>query len=513
MKKIRRALLSVSDKTGLVGFAQGLAARGVELVSTSGTAQALRDAGLAVTLVEDVTGAAEMLDGRVKTLHPAVHGAVLARRDVAEDMAALEGRGIAPIDLVVVNLYPFQRMAVRRDISEGELLEFIDVGGPALLRAAAKNFASVGVVCNPERYGFVLDEIAEGNGSLSLATRRELAAEAFMHTAAYDVAVANWFAEDQVHPERLFLDLAKRIDLPYGENPHQRAAYYVERGARRHVLSMVHQHGGKGITFNNIADLSAARSLLAEFTLPACVIVKHGNPCGVALAAGVQEAYEKALACDPTAAFGGIVAVNRPVAIALAERLAEHFVELVFAPGYDDEALGLLRQKQNLRVLETRERRRVNPGERDLRRVMGGILVQDYDYESEDREMMAVVSQRTPSEREWGDLSFAWRVAKHVKSNAIVLARDLQTVGIGAGQMSRVDAVRLAVEKAAVPLDGASLASDAFFPFADGPEVAFAAGVTSVIQPGGARRDAEVVGAADAAGAAMVLTGRRHFSH
>ncbi len=513
MKKIRRALLSVSDKTGLVSFAQGLARRDIELVSTSGTAEVLREAGLEVRRVEDLTGAAEMLGGRVKTLHPAVHGAVLARRDDPEDMSTLADRGIDPIDLVVVNLYPFERLANRRDVSEEELIEQIDIGGPSLLRAAAKNFDSVTVVANPERYGFVLDELAEGNGGVSAGTRRELAAEAFAHCAGYDVAIANWFAEDHVFPERLFVELVKRIELPYGENPHQRGAYYVERGARRHVLSMVHQHGGRALSFNNIADVSAGRDLAREFTLPACVVVKHGNPAGVALAATVAEAFERALACDPTSAYGGVVVLNRVVTPALAELLAAQFLEAVFAPGYDAEALGLLRGRENLRILESRERRRSNPGERDLRRVMGGVLVQDPDTESEDREMMTVASERTPTEREWGDLSFAWRVAKHVRSNAIVVARDLQTVGIGAGQMSRVDAVRLALEKAQLPTEGAMLASDAFFPFADGPEAALEAGVIGIIQPGGAKRDDEVVAAANRRGAAMVMTGRRHFSH
>ena len=514
MKTIRRALISVSDKTGLVSFAQGLARRDIELVATSGTAQPLVEAGLGVTLVEDLTGAAEMLGGRVKTLHPSVHGALLARQDVPADMATLSERGIEPFDLVVVNLYPFQRMAARRDVGEDELLEFIDIGGPTMLRAAAKNYRSVAVVCNPERYGFVLDELADGRGGLSLGTRRELAGEAFAQCAGYDVAIANWFAEDQVFPERLFGEYVRRMELPYGENPHQRGAYYVERGARRHVLSMVHQHGGKAITFNNLADLSAARDIVREFTLPACVIVKHKNPCGVALAASVAEAYDNAYACDPLSAFGGVVAFNRPVSVALAERLSEQFVELVFAPGYDEHAVEVLRRtKPNLRILETRERRRTNPGERDLRRIMGGVLVQDPDTESEDRDMMTVVSQRSPSEREWGDLSFAWRVAKHVRSNAVVIAKDLQMRGIGTGQMSRVDSVRLAVTKAQLPIDGAALASDAFFPFADGPQAALEAGVAGIIQPGGSRRDDEVVAAADAAEAVMVVTGRRHFSH
>ncbi len=513
MTEIRRALLSVSDKTGLVPFAKGLAARGVELVASAGTAAALQEAGLKVTLVDDVTGAAEMLGGRVKTLHPSIHGGILARRDVPEDVAALRERDIRPIDLVVVNLYPFQRLAMRRGVPEAELVEHIDVGGPAMLRAAAKNFAHVAVVVSPERYGFVLDELGEGDGSLSLGTRRELAAEAFAHSASYEIAIANWFMDADAFPDRLFAEFTREQALPYGENPHQRAAYYAERGARRHVLSMVHQHAGRPLSFNNIADLSAGRELLREFSLPGCVIIKHQNPCGVALAGNVHEAYQKALAGDPVSAFGGVVTVNRPVTRELAEVLAEQFIELLFAPGYEDGAVDILRGRQNLRILENRERRRANPGERGLQRVMGGILVQDLDSESEDREMMTVATSRTPTEREWGDLIFAWRVAKHVRSNAIVIARDLQTLGVGAGQMSRVDAVRIAVDKALVPLNGSALASDAFFPFPDGPQIALDAGVSTVIQPGGAKRDDEVIAAAERAGAVMVMTGRRHFSH
>ncbi len=513
MREIRRALISVSDKTGLVPFAKAVQARGIDIVSTSGTAQVLREAGVDVTLIEDLTRSAEMLGGRVKTLHPAVHGGILARRHDEEDMASLQDRGIEPIDLVVVNLYPFQRLAARRDVDEVELLESIDIGGPALLRAAAKNFRDVTVVCDPDRYGFLLSELDDNGGALSITTRRELASEAFAHTAGYDLAIANWFTDATDFPERLFVELIRHTELPYGENPHQRAAYYAERGARRHVLSMVHQHAGKGVTFNNIADISAGRDILREFTLPTCVIIKHTNPCGVAMGARIEEAYAKALACDPESAFGGVVVLNRPVSQALAESLAEHFVEVLFAPAYEDGAIEVLARKPNVRILESRERRRANPGERHHRRVLGGMLVQDYDSESEDRDMMNVVTQRTPTEREWGDLTFAWRVAKHVGSNAIVVARDLATVGIGAGQMSRVDAVRIALAKARVPVDGAALASDAFFPFADGPELALEAGVRAFIQPGGAKRDDEVTVAVDEARATMVFTGRRHFRH
>jgi phosphoribosylaminoimidazolecarboxamide formyltransferase/IMP cyclohydrolase len=513
VNQIRRALVSVSDKTGLVPFVNALAARGVEIVSTSGTASALREGGVEVTLVEDLTGAAEMLGGRVKTLHPSIHGGILARRHEDADMESLRSSGIEPIDLVIVNLYPFQRLAARRDVDENELIENIDIGGPAMLRAAAKNFRDVAVVCDPERYGFVLSELDDNGLTLSLPTRRELASEAFAHTAGYDATVANWFTEAVDFPERLFVEMVKHTELPYGENPHQRAAFYSERGARRHVLSMVHQHGGRGVTFNNIADISSGRDIAREFTLPACVIIKHTNPCGVAMGARIEDAFASAFACDPQSAFGAVIILNRPVSVALAETLAENFVEVIFAPAYDDGAVDVLARKPNLRILESRERRRSNPGERDLRRVLGGMLVQDYDSESEDRDMMTVVTQRTPSEREWGDLTFAWRVAKHVGSNAIVIAKDLATVGIGAGQMSRVDAVRIALSKAQQSVEGASLASDAFFPFDDGPKLAVEAGVRSFIQPGGAKRDDDVITAVDRHGASMVFTGRRHFHH
>ena len=511
--QLKRALLSVTDKTGIVDFARGLADHGVELISTSGTAAALRAAGLEVTMVEDLTGYPEMLGGRVRTLHPAVHAGILARRSVRADVEALHALSIRPIDLVCVNLYPFTQLAARRGVAQEELIENIDIGGPTLLRAAAKSHDDVVVVCSPERYGFLLDEIRM-TGAVSDRTRRELAGEAFAHTASYDIAVANWFAEEQeVFPDKIFLEYVKQLDLPYGENPHQRAAYYADRSARRHVLSMSVQHQGKALSFNNVADLSAGRELLREFSVPGCVVIKHTNPCGVALAASGEQAFERAWAADDTSAFGSVVVLNRTVTAALAAKIAERFVEVVFAPGFEPAALETLAAKPALRVLEDRERRRANPGERDYHRVMGGLLVQDLDSESEERDLMTVATERTPSEREWGDLLFAWRVCKHVKSNAIVIAKDLQTVGIGAGQMSRVDAVRIALEKARLPVEGAVLASDAFFPFADGPEAALQAGVRSIIQPGGSKRDDEVIEAVETAGATMVFTGRRHFRH
>ena len=452
---VKRALISVSDKTGLLELAHGLVELGVELIATSGTAAYLDEHGLESTRVEDLTGVAEMLGGRVKTLHPSVHGALLARRDDAGDQASLAEHGIEPIDLVIVNLYPFRHVAARRESSEGDVVEAIDIGGPAMVRAAAKNFAAVAVLVDPERYGFVLDELRESAGDLSLDTRRELAAEAFAHTAGYDIAIANWFSDTESFPERQLGELVKVTDLAYGENPHQRAAYYMEAGARRHLLSMVTQHGGKQLSFNNLLDLDAATRLVQEFTVPACVIVKHGNPCGCALAATPEEAYRKALAADPASAFGGVVAVNRPLSRELAALVAEQFVEVLHAPGYGEGAVDLLREKlRNLRLLESDERRRPTPGERDAHRVLGGMLIQDRDTESEDRDTMEVVAGAVPTEREWGDLLFAWRVVKHVRSNAIVIARDTATVGIGAGQMSRIDSTRLALGKALSPVAG-----------------------------------------------------------
>jgi phosphoribosylaminoimidazolecarboxamide formyltransferase/IMP cyclohydrolase len=371
----------------------------------------------------------------------------------------------------------------------------------------------VGIVTSPGQYDEVLDELAANDGELSPRLRRQLAGAAYGHTARYDAMIAGWLnAEQGDFPDTLMLAFDKQFDVSYGENPHQRGAYYAERG-RMHLLSRVEKLHGKDLSFNNLYDLEAARALLAEFSLPACVIVKHNNPCGVAVAENVRVAYERARDCDPVSAYGGVIVVNRPVDPELGELLAGTFVEVLLAPDYDEAALAALTRKPNTRIMLNRERRRGNPGERDFRRVAGGVLVQDRDAESEERETMSVVTKRTPTEAEWGDLLFAWRVAKHVKSNAIVLARDLTSVGIGAGQMSRVDSVRLSLEKAQFPVEGTVLASDAFFPFADGPEAAVKAGVTAIIQPGGSIRDDEVFAAADAADVAMVVTGRRHFKH
>jgi phosphoribosylaminoimidazolecarboxamide formyltransferase / IMP cyclohydrolase len=512
---VRRALISVFDKTGLDEFAAGLVELGVELVASGGTAAYISELGLDVTPVDELTDVPELLGGRVKTLHPRIHAAILARRDHDDDLATLGEHGIEPFDLVCVNLYPFAQVAAQKDVREEDAVEMIDVGGPAMLRAAAKNFVHVAPVCSIARYGPLLDEIRLDEG-LSEETRRELAAEAFAHTAAYEASISAWFADRETFPPRLILSLEKDRDLPYGENPHQRAAYYAEVGARRHLLSRVEQLSGKELSFNNLADLDAARAVLREFELPACVIVKHANPCGVGVSSDAEDAYAKAHSGDPVSAYGGVVAVNRRVDPPLASRLAEQFVEVLIAPGYTADAVEILKQKPSTRILEDRERRRASVGERDYRRVAGGVLAQDADMEVDDRERMEVVAGQAPDEAGWGDLLFAWRVCKHVLSNAIVLAKDLRTIGIGAGQMSRVDAVRIALEKATehgYSLEGAALASDAFFPFPDGPKLALEAGVDTIVQPGGSKRDEDVIAAVEAAGAAMVFTRRRHFRH
>jgi phosphoribosylaminoimidazolecarboxamide formyltransferase/IMP cyclohydrolase len=514
--RVRRALLSVSDKRGVVDFARGLAELGVEMVSTGGTARELEGAGLEVRGIEDFTGFPEIMGGRVKTLHPKLYAGLLARRDDPEHLRQAAENRIEFVDLVCVNLYPFERTAGRFGASEDEVIEDIDIGGPAMIRATAKNHAFTVVVVRPESYDAVLEELRESDGMLSLPTREWLAAEAFSYTARYDTAISRWFAEKTEEFPQLHLRAFEKVtELPYGENPHQRAAYYAQVGARAHVLSQVRQHHGKQISFNNILDLDAARTLLRDLgDDPACVIVKHNNPCGAAVGPGLLSAYSAAFACDPVSAFGGVIAVNRPVDPETAKALSEQFVEVLFAPGYEDGALDILAAKPDVRLLEDQERRIPLLGEKDMRQVTGGLLVQDRDIVGEGREQMDVVTSKEPTEEEWADLVFAWRVCRHVRSNAIVLARGGATVGIGAGQMSRVDSVRLAVEKSRQPdLHGAVLASDAFFPFADGPQLAIEAGVGAIVQPGGSRRDGEVIEAAEAAGIAMVVTGRRHFRH
>ncbi len=523
---VRRALLSVSDKTGLVPFARRLAAKGVELLSTGGTHKAQAEAGLPVVQVGQWTQAPEILGGRVKTLHPRVHGGILYRRGLAADEADVRARDIPPIDLVVVNLYPF-REAVAAGKPFAECVEEIDIGGPAMVRSAAKNSAHVGVVVDPADYERVAREI-ETAGSLSEETRFHLMRKAFAHTAAYDGAIAEYLtsraapqAEPAHFPGTLAAVYAKAHDLRYGENPHQAGAVYrAAREPEEPTVAFAEVLQGKELSYNNLLDLEAALAAAKEFEETACVIIKHNTPCGVALGATAAEAFARARACDPVSAFGGIVALNRPVDAAAAKELADLFLECVVAPGYDAPAREALGQKKNLRLLaaprlsQPRASWRRRPEEaREIRSIVGGLLVMDRDLGSIRREDCRVMTRRAPTEKEWKDLLFAWKVVKHVKSNAIVFAAGDRTVAIGGGQTSRVESVKTAVMKAQLPLPGSAVGSDAFFPFKDGVEEIARAGATAVIQPGGSVRDPEVVAAADAAGLAMVATGMRHFRH
>jgi phosphoribosylaminoimidazolecarboxamide formyltransferase/IMP cyclohydrolase len=523
LRPVRRALLSVHDKTGLVPFARTLAARGVVLISTGGTARALGEAGLAVVEVAGLTGFPEMLDGRVKTLHPAIHGGLLARRDRTDHLAAIQRHGIEPIDLLVSNLYPFAA-TVARGAGFDECIENIDVGGPAMIRAAAKNFEGVAVVTDPAEYEAVLAELAAHDGATSLRLRQRLMALAFARTAAYDVAIAEWLGarSDEVFPETLGIAARLKQRLRYGENPHQQAAFYVG-GAPRPGVATAEQIQGKELSYNNLNDTDAAFELVAEFDAPAVAIIKHANPCGVAVGADLAQAYAKALACDPVSAYGGIVAVNRPLDAAAAELIGKLFAEVVIAPKVEPDARHALKRKSQLRILVTGGMPDPAAAGVTLRSVAGGYLLQARDNGRIGTSDLKTVTKRAPSQRELEDLLFAFRVAKHVKSNAIVYAKAGATVGIGAGQMSRVDSSRIAAWKAAEagkaaglaesPAKGSVVASDAFFPFADGLLAAVEAGATAVIQPGGSIRDDEVIAAADQAGVAMAFTGLRHFRH
>ncbi|HEY5193877.1 MAG TPA: bifunctional phosphoribosylaminoimidazolecarboxamide formyltransferase/IMP cyclohydrolase [Solirubrobacteraceae bacterium] len=535
--RVRRALLSVSDKTGVVDFARGLVELGMEIVSTGGTARALADAGVPVRAIEDFTGFPEMMDGRVKTLHPRLYAGLLAVRNEEEHLKAAAEHEIEQVDLVCVNLYPFEQTVARGDASAGEIVENIDIGGPTMIRAAAKNSAFAAVVVDPADYEGVLGELSESEGRLSLATRQRLAAVAFACTARYDAAISRWFAARTYEgfPPRWASSYEKVMDLRYGENPHQRAAFYSEAGAPTHLLAGVEQLHGKELSFNNLLDLSSARELVEDFAEAACAIVKHNNPCGCAIGQNGQEAYERAFACDPASAYGGVIAVNRRVDLACAQALSKQFIEVLLAPGFDADALEVLKEKKNVRLLElvgwpappAATDTDGSPagavdgaptfGGVEQKPVIGGVLVQTRDIVSETREQMSVMGAKAPEETQWDDLLFAWKVCRHVRSNAIVIAAGGATIGIGAGQMSRVDAVNIAIEKARAfqpdLLAGSSLASDAFFPFADGPQLAIDAGVTAIVQPGGSVRDEEVVVATDASNVAMVATGVRHFRH
>ena len=519
MSKVRRALLSVSDKSGIVELARALAALGVELVSTGGTAKLLRKEGIAASEVSSYTGFPEMLDGRVKTLHPKIHAGLLARRDDPAHVAALQGAGIGTIDLLVVNLYPFQATVADPECRFEDAIENIDIGGPAMLRSAAKNHAGVAVVVDPADYARVLDEIRSG-GEVSAATRFELAAKVFAHTAAYDGAIANYLSSldaerrRREYPAVLNLQLRKIEDLRYGENPHQSAAFYRDGRATPGGIAGYRQVQGKELSYNNIADADAAWECVKSFTDPACVIVKHANPCGAAVAETLAEAYAKAFKTDPVSAFGGILAFNRALDAQTAEALAAQFAEVVIAPRVEAEAQKVFSRKENLRVLEVPLAHGAQA--HDYKRVGGGLLVQTSDSRALDPKDFKLVTRAAPSEAQRSDLVFAWCVAKYVKSNAIVFCRDRMTLGVGAGQMSRVDSVRIAAMKAAsagLSLESSVVASDAFFPFRDGLDALAEAGAAAVIQPGGSVRDAEVIAAADERGIAMIFTGVRHFRH
>ena len=519
MRKVKRALISVSDKSGVVDLARGLAALGVEILSTGGTAKLLLKEGLAVTEVSAYTGFAEMLDGRVKTLHPKIHAGLLARRDEAAHMAALQQAGIGTIDLLVVNLYPFAATVADPDCRFEDAIENIDIGGPAMLRSAAKNHGSVAALVDPADYARVLQEIRQ-QGEVGEATRFGLAAKVFAHTAAYDGAIANYLTSLDEHRRRLdyaeilTLQFCKIDDLRYGENPHQRAAFYRDVHPAPGGIAQYRQLQGKELSYNNIADADAAWECVKSFAEPACVIVKHANPCGVAIDQTLLGAYEKALRCDPVSAFGGILAFNRALDRASAEAIGKQFAEVIIAPRVEAEAQKAFAAKENLRVLEVPLSHEVQA--HDFKRVGGGLLVQASDARLLNEKDLRVVTRNKPSEAQQRDLLFAWRVAKFVKSNAIVFCRDGATLGVGAGQMSRLDSVRVAALKARdarLDLQGAAAASDAFFPFRDGLDALADAGAAAVIQPGGSVRDAEVIAAADERGIAMLFTGMRHFRH
>ena len=518
MSRIQRAILSVTDKTGLPDFARKLASMGIELISTGGTAKLLRDLGVPVKDISELTGFPELLDGRVKTLHPKVHGGILHRRENASHRSAVREHGIEPIDMVVVNLYAFEKTAAKPEVHLEELIENIDIGGPSMIRSAAKNFQDVAVVTAPADYDAVAEEMSTHAGELSQATKWRLAQKAFATTAAYDSAIASTLERVSVngrfelHPPEAFpanlrLSFRKIMDLRYGENPHQRAAMYSDGSANG--VANAQQLQGKELSYNNIVDLEAAWDLAQEFEEPACAIIKHTNPCGTATGKTLVEAYKKALDCDPVSAFGGVIGVNRPIDAASAEEMAKLFLEVIAAPAFDQAAKVKFSSKKNLRLVE------IAPAQPKwlLKNVSGGILLQDADIRPLEEGDLKVVTQRQPGPEEKRALLFAWKVCKHVKSNAIVYARQGQTVGVGAGQMSRVDSCKIGAMKAQLPLKGTVAASDAFFPFPDGVEEIAKAGATAIIQSGGSVRDQEVIEAADRLGLAMIFTGVRHFRH
>jgi phosphoribosylaminoimidazolecarboxamide formyltransferase / IMP cyclohydrolase len=518
-RTVKRALLSVSDKSGLIDFATGLARLGVALLSTGGTYRALQEAGIAVTEVSQHTGFPEMMDGRVKTLHPIIHGGILGRRGIDDDVMA--EHGIAPIDLVVVNLYPFSATVARPDCSLADAIENIDIGGPTMLRAAAKNHADVAVVVNPSDYAAILAELQAHDGALGGATRFDLAVKTFEHTAAYDAAIANYLGRrvpggSEQFPRTLTLQVRKAQAMRYGENPHQSAAFYIDSNATSNSIASAQQLQGKELSYNNVADTDAALECVRTFTEPTCVIVKHANPCGVATAPTLLEAYERAYATDPESAFGGIIAFNRELDAVTASLIVERqFVEVIIAPSVSAEAQAVVAAKKNVRLLACGELAPAPPA-LELKQVHGGLLVQDRDLGALDPAALQIVTKVVPTPAQLADLQFAWKVARFVKSNAIIYAADHRTIGIGAGQMSRVNSARIAIikaEQAGLRVPGSVMASDAFLPFRDGIDNAAAAGIRAVIQPGGSIRDPEVIAAADEHGMAMVFTGMRHFRH
>ncbi len=515
MMKVKRALISVSDKSGLVEFARRLAALGVEIVSTGGTAKTLREAGVPVTYISNVTGFPEILDGRVKTLHPKVHGGILALR-TEEHLSQLKEHNITPIDLVVVNLYPFRQTVAKPDVTLAEAIENIDIGGPTMVRAAAKNHAYVGIVVNPARYEQVIAAL-EQEGELSDALRLELAREAFAHTAGYDTAIADYLAgvtgNTGEFAAQFNISLEKAQDLRYGENPHQKAAFYKDPTVTGACIANAVQLHGKELSYNNILDANSALELVREFNTPTVVIIKHNNPCGTATANSLVEAYQKALAADPVSAFGGIVALNRTLDAAVASEMAKIFLEAVIAPDFTDEALEILTKKANLRILKTGDLTHQTRDVLEVRKVNGGLLVQQADRVVLNPDQLKVVTEKQPSPDEIQELIFAMTVVKHVKSNAIVISKNGQIIGVGAGQMNRVGAARIALEQAGEKAKGAVMASDAFFPFRDTIDEAARAGITAVIQPGGSIRDEESIQACNEHGMAMVFTGMRHFKH
>jgi len=523
MAKIRTALISVSDKTGIIDLAKGLAGLGIKIMSTGGTAKSIRENGIEVTDVSEYTGFPEIMDGRVKTLHPKIHGALLAVRDNESHMKQIEDLGIGTIDLVVVNLYPFEKTISKENVSQEEAVENIDIGGPSMIRSAAKNFKHVAIVVNPERYVALLGELNKRDGDLSYETRYELVTEAFKHTSQYDKVIFDYFNRDnkEAYPEALSIDLYKKQDLRYGENPHQTAAFYTYKGFDVPCISNAEQLHGKALSFNNILDTDVAIEIVKEFDTPSAVLIKHANPCGVATAENLKDAFIKAYSTDTVSAFGCILSLNRIVDVPTAEAITEpgHFVEAIAAPGFDDKAIEILTTKRgwgkDLRLLklDSLGDTAIKKGIKDFRGVVGGVLVQDKDMNSGDKDQLKVVTKKAPTDDEIDELLFAWKVCKHAKSNAIIFTKDKMVIGVGAGQMSRVDSTNIAISKSGGRTAGTVMASDAFFPFPDCIDIAAKVGITAIIQPGGSKKDQDSIDVANEHGIAMVFTGERHFKH